>query len=148
MGVWTYYSPLWMGPAVVLLLNKLFRAAFPPMELAGEWAFLGAVGVVVALLGQLLMVGAQGAFAQVVPVPLGKSVRGRGAVVVGGLVVLAVALLGFAGLRLLLRGEAGFDDALRWAAVGGAVLVAALVVYGWLWPMAVADFRRGERWRG
>jgi hypothetical protein len=143
MGFWSYYAPLWGGFLLVLALNDTVRAAVretPPWNSpVGAWTVVILLGLALGINFQLLFVGAQGAFAQVLPVPWGKSVRGRPAVVGGWLLMLAM------GLGLI-------TAALLWEAVtvagsvvgmvGGAALALFAVVYVWSLPAAVADFGR------
>lgn len=139
MSFWGYYSPSLLGAALALILywNGLqgMPARSPGMHVlhAAGWAVAAAAAC------QLLMIGAQGAFAQVMPAPGGKSIRGRGAVVsgasilAGGVLAAAAALLYAEGL-----GAPGLVAAIA----AGAALATAAIAYFWSMPIAVADFGR------
>ena len=142
MGLWTYYSPLGIGLLVTLVLHETVRAHAPVMPSWAEWPFVVAVGVVVGLLCQLMLVGVQGAFGQVLPVPVGRSIRGRGAVVGGVLIVGCVALGAVAGL---LRSEELNSAALVVGVLSLVSGAAAVITYVWCWPMAVRDFSERRR---
>ena len=142
MGRWTYYSPLWLGALLVLLMNESVRAQLPKAEPWVQWLAVAGLAVVFALQCQVLMIGAQGAFAQVLPVPGGKSIRGRAAVVTGGLLI---AWFGLVGVTVLL----GYEEVTTAATVLGVLSLAslggAIVVYVWSLPIAVADFELERR---
>lgn len=139
MGFWTYYSPLGVGFLLTLALHDTIRAHAPVLPAWAEWPFVIGVAVVVGLLCQLLMIGAQGVFAQVLPVPAGRSIRGRGAVVGGSLLVTCVALGAIAGL---LRSEQLGAAALVIGLLSLASGAGAAITYVWCWPVAVRDFDR------
>ncbi len=137
MGRWTYYSPLLLGTIIAAILLATYREF-----LAWQGAMLWIGGICVAGLAglacQLLMLGVQGAFAQVLPAPSGRSIRGRGAVLTGGLILLALAL----GLvTAALHAEPGLTG-WYWtaAALSVASLLAAIGAYAWNMPTAVRDF--------
>lgn len=142
MGRWTYYSPIALGALLVLVMNDSLRAALPTLEPWVRWLVVAGVALVVGLQSQVLMIGAQGAFAQVLPVPWGKSIRGGGAVTAGWLLILWVAL---SGVTVLLATEAVTRAALVLGIASVAALAVALVVYVWNIPAAVPDFGREER---
>ncbi len=137
MGRWAYFAPLWFGPLLVLGLNDAIRQTVPKWEQSAQWLLVAAIAAAAAVQGQVLMVGAQGAFAQVLPVPVGRSIRGGAAVAAGwglvGWVVLTVvtAILSYEGVTLA---------AMVIGAIGLAMLLAAGVVYAWNLPTAVRDF--------
>lgn len=138
MGIWTYYSPLGIGFLIVLALHDTIGANAPtewPLWTHGPLTLV--IGVITGLLCQLLMFGAQGAFAQVLPVPFGRSIRGRGAVLGGMLTIAAVALAAIAALLHLQEMSA---PAFVTSMLCLAAAIAALVTYGWCWPVAVRDF--------
>lgn len=136
MSRWTYYSPLWLGTLLVLALNESLRAAMARPDWQ-EWLIVVAVAVVTGVQCQVLMTGAQGAFAQVLPVPWGKSIRGGAAALAGWLLI---AWFGLSAVTVLL----GFEQVTTAAIVLGilslAALAGALAVYVWNIPAAVADF--------
>ena len=91
MGPWAYYSPLWLGALLVLALNDSLRGLMVWPEWL-EWLAVAGVAVLAGVQAQVLTIGAQGLFAQVLPVPIGKSIRGGPAVLGGTL------LIGWAGI--------------------------------------------------
>jgi len=143
MGPWSYYSPLWLAALVVLALNDSIRSAMARPDWQ-EWLVVAGSALAAAVQAQLAMFGAQGVFAQVLPVPIGKSIRG-GPAVLSGALLLGWVLLSCAAILL------GYEEVgLPARMVGVAALAAlagALVVYIWALPTAVADFRARERYR-
>jgi hypothetical protein len=143
MGPWAYYAPLWLGALLVAIVNDSIRAGLSHSSPAVQWTAVVALAVLAGLQSQVLMVGAQGAFAQVLPVPRGKSIRGRPAAVAGWLLIGWVAL---SLVTALLSYEAYFRDAAlsRAAMIVGVGALAALsgsiLIYIWSVPAAVADF--------
>lgn len=140
MGSWTYYSPLWIGPLLVAILSQNI-VEWDYVATAPPWAKVGAVvvvAIVVAIALQIVMFGAQGAFAQVIPAPGGRSIRGGGAVFVGWMILAGMTLLAAAFL---------FETAellAVWRVVGGIGVgcgLAAAAGYAWSWPMAQQDFK-------
>lgn len=137
MGVWTYYSPLWLGTILAAFVSLSSREAFPPLPPWG-WALIVGVGCPLAgAVCQLAMVGAQGAFAQVLPVPWGRSIRGRGAVVSGGLLL---ACIGFGVAATLVGFEGVSTPAIVVGSISGGFGLAALGTYIWCAPTASRDF--------
>jgi hypothetical protein len=140
MGPWSYYAPLWLG---LLLPFGMQHAVFAHPTIAGlspaaQWPALVLLGIVTGIQFQLLMVGAQGAFAQVLPVPGGRSIRGRAAVVGGTLTISAVLLLWIA---FLLRPSDGFSTpATIVIGCSAAAALLAMLIYLWSLPMAARDF--------
>jgi hypothetical protein len=142
MSRWTYYSPVLLGVLLVVALNDALRDRLAGYGAGLAWGVVVLVAIGVGLGCQVLTVGAQGAFAQVLPVPGGRSIRGRAAVTGGWLLILWVVLGAIAGL---LGYEAVTVAALVLGGLSGLALVAALVVYIWSLPAAVADFGEGGR---
>ncbi len=142
MGPWAYYSPLWLGALVVLALNDALRASLPPMEPWVRWLVVAGVAVAAGVQSQVLMIGAQGAFAQVLPVPRGRSIRGGAAAGAGWLLIAWVVL---SGVMVLLGYEAVTQAAVVLGVLSLGALAGAAVVYVWSIPAAVADF--GDRRR-
>lgn len=143
MGRWTYYSPLLIGVILVLLVNDTIRAGLGTMEPVQQWLRVAVLAVVVAVQCQVLMIGAQGAFAQVLPVPGGRSIRGTGATAGGWLLIVWVVLSVVAAVL--------YSESVTLAAyICGGSAIAALfgfgIVYFWNVPTAVADFGT-ERYR-
>lgn len=143
MSVWTYYSPIGVGFLLVLILHETV-GGYAPVEwpLWTRWPFVIVIGILSGLLCELLLIGVQGAFAQVLPVPVGRSIRGRGAVLGGALIIAAVALAAIAGLLKIqdMLAPAGVTTVLCALAAVGAV-----ITYFWSWPVAVRDFHEGNR---
>lgn len=130
--------PFWGG----LLLAGLFAVSGYHQD--SGMAYLGpAIGYVLlfAVGCQLAMFGAQGVSAQVLPVPFGKSIRGRGAATTGMLLLAAVSA-GVATAMLALQSVDAVATGVGIAA--GALLLAAGVAYFWCMPTAVADFGSRE----
>jgi hypothetical protein len=137
MERWTYYSPLWLGALLVLALNDALRSALPVMAPWASWLIVAGVAVLAGVQCQVLMVGAQGAFAQVLPVPRGRSIRG-GAAAAGGWLLMAWVLL--SGVTVLLGCERVTEAAVIVGVLSLAVLGGAAVIYAWHIPAAMADF--------
>lgn len=137
MGRWTYYSPIFLAIAFTLVMNQSIREMVATRPAAVQWSLVALVALLMALAWQLAFVGAQGLFAQVLPVPGGRSVRGPGAVTTGVLLIVGVVLSGTAGL--LVAQEAG---RVAWiiGLAGAAGLAAAAVSYFWTLPTAERDF--------
>lgn len=137
MNRWTYYSPLVFGALVVLALNEPLRASMQGWQGGLQWTLITIMAAVFGVQCQVLMVGAQGAFAQVLPVTGGRSIRGGGAVVAGWLLIAWFWLALVAALLLAERVN------LAGLVVGGSALATlggALIVYAWNVPAAVQDF--------
>ncbi len=137
MGRWTYYSPLWLGVLLMLALNEALRGFVPSWTPEAQWLLVAGVAVAVGVQFQVLMIGAQGAFAQVLPVPRGRSIRG-GAAVLGGWLLIAWFVL--SAVTCLLGHESVTTAATTLGAVSLAALGGAVAVYVWSLPAAVADF--------
>ena len=134
MGRMAYYSP-----GIVAGLIGLVYAAFGTgLPTAAERVGLAAWLVpVLVLVGLLLMLAAQGTFAGVLPVPLGKSLRGTKCQAIGLLIIAGLASAAVAGL--LARVAVGRATLI----VGGCSLacwLTAIGLYLWSLPAAVADF--------
>jgi len=141
MGRATYYSPLWLGALLVLALNEPLRVGLTLPD-ATEWLIVAALAIAAGLQSQVLLVGAQGAFAQVLPVPWGRSVRGRSAALAGWLLIAWVWL---SVVTVMLGFETVTQAALVVGALSLAALAGALIVYIWYIPAAVRDFATDER---
>ncbi|HQL53991.1 MAG TPA: hypothetical protein PLQ87_04730 [Phycisphaerae bacterium] len=141
MGRATYYSPLWLGALLVLALNEPLRVGLTLPD-ATEWLIVAALAIAAGLQSQVLLVGAQGAFAQVLPVPWGRSVRGRSAALAGWLLIAWVWL---SVVTVMLGFETVTQAALVVGALSLAALAGALIVYIWNIPAAVRDFATDER---
>jgi hypothetical protein len=137
VGRWAYYAPLWLGTLLVAALYVGNLGQLPPRPV---WVHVVGVLVGAPLVGlelQLGLIGAQGVFAQVLPVPRGRSIRGGGAVLGGSLLLLWFAL---SLICMLLRSEGLGIAALVVGALALASLAAAAIVYAWHLPAAVRDF--------
>jgi MFS family permease len=150
MGRFTYYSPSVVGFVLALLSRDLYKQSLPIEDSWQHWVALLLVAVAAGLLAQFLMVGVQGLFAQVLPVPGGRSIRGRAAVTAGGFSLAGVALGIVAAMLAAERGDDGVGTLLGWVTVGvtilaGAALMLAAAVYVWNWPAAERDFAADRR---
>lgn len=143
MSVWTYYSPIGVGFLLVLVLHETV-GGYAPVEwpLWTRWPFVIVIGILSGLLCQLLLIGVQGAFAQVLPVPVGRSIRGRGAVLGGALIIAAVALATIAGLLKIQDMPA---PAVVTTVLCSMAAIGAVITYFWCWPVAIRDFHEGKR---
>ena len=142
MTAWTYYSPLWLGALLVLALNDTLRAVLPPMEPWKTWLAVAGVAIAVAVQAQVLMIGTQGAFAQVLPVPIGRSIRGGAAAGAGWLLIAWVVA---SAITVLLGHEAVTRAAVVLGAVSLIALGGAAVIYVWNIPAAQPDFLSRRR---
>lgn len=138
MGRWTYYSPLLLGAFLVIAMNDALRKLMPAWTVQLQWLVVIGIAILVGLHTQVLMVGAQGAFAQVLPVPGGRSIRGGSAMLSGWLLI---AWCGLSAVTVLLGYEAISTAAQILGFLSLAALAGALGVYFWALPTAVADFR-------
>ncbi|MBK9127630.1 MAG: hypothetical protein IPM13_07490 [Phycisphaerales bacterium] len=137
MGRWSYYSPLLIGALLVLSLADQVRQQIAPAGGPLGWLAVWAAAVAFGVHCQVLMVGAQGAFAQVLPVPRGRSIRGSAAAAAGWLLI-AWCVLAMA--TLLLGMEAVTPAAWTVGIAALAALLGAGLVYAWNIPAAVEDF--------
>jgi hypothetical protein len=137
MGRWTYYSPLFIGAILAALLLTTYREFLPALPGWQYWTLLVLVACGAGLACQLLMLGAQGAFAQVLPATRGRSVRGGGAMLAGWLLMLGEVL---AIVALLLTVEGVRVAAIIFGSLALLTLLSALATYLWMWPTAVRDF--------
>jgi len=142
MGRLAYYSPLVIGALLALsMYDVLLRgAAWLPPGL--EWLYVALWCVAAGLGAQLLLIGAQGVFAQVLPVPGGRSIRGRGAATAGFLMLFA---LGCGVGAWLVSSEEFRTPARVLAGLGMAAAAGAILTYVWCWPTAVRDFADSGR---
>jgi hypothetical protein len=138
MGPWVYYSPLMVGMLFVLALSGSLRAAWPTLSTGAFSTFLIALAIAGGIVAQLLMVGLQGVRAQVLPVPFGRSIRGRSAVSAGYLILLTKILLIVA---LLLASESLTTAAWILLILGCGSGIGAILIYIWSLPVATPDFR-------
>jgi len=141
MGPWTYYSPLLIG---ILITAIGYQSVLEHSVVIGwpeglRWGAVAAVALLRGLALQLAMIGLQGVLAQVVPVPSGRSIRGRAAVLIG---VLTLATQALGVVALLVWGQESVVLARYALAAPVATGLAALIAYGWSWPVAARDFAR------
>ncbi len=141
MGPWTYYSPLWLGMLLAFVSHDTIRQRLTEPDAWTAWAVVAGVGAVLGLAGQVLLIGVQGVFAQVLPVPGGRSIRGRGAVGGGFLLIVFVA---FTGVAALLWSEELAMASWILAGIGLLAGAGAVLTYIWCWPVAVRDFARSR----
>ncbi len=139
MSRWTYYSPLVIGLLLPLTLYDPILQSDRVLALPQQarWAVLAGVCLACGIHAQLAMFACQGVFARVLPVPFGRSVRGREAVLCGWF-LLGYLVLAFAAFLLYSDEFATVSGALLAAAL--ASLLAALIAYIWGWPAAIRDF--------
>lgn len=137
MGRWTYYSPLLLGFVVALLAEDLYEPILPPTPAWQHWLGAALLSLACGVYLQLALIGSQGAFAQVLPLPGGRSVRGAGAVGGGWLLLAALALTFVCGLLLWESVQPAATIAGAAAGVAGAVVI---LIYVWCWPTAQRDF--------
>ena len=78
-------------------------------------------------------------FAQVLPVPVGKSIRGRGAVITGCLILAASVV---SGASCLIAMDEVTRAAIVIGVIGAALVLCALGAYIWCPPAAARDFDR------
>lgn len=137
MGRWTYYSPLLLLTLAAALSTDTFRPLIAPQPVWLHYLQVAGICLGLGLMAQVAMVGAQGAFAQVLPVPGGRSIRGRAAGLAGWLLIAAVA---FSVVGMLLAGET--LSVARWIVIGlaGASVVWAGLTFLWSLPTAERDF--------
>lgn len=136
-----YYSPLVVGAGVAALLlwnSPELHARFA--RPAAYWSAYLAACAIGGLLCQMLLLGGQGAFARVLPVPGGRSIRGTTAIVGGGSALAAVFCLAVAGFLYAERSEGMLVASYAFAVGAGAAMLTAAVAYFWGMPAALADF--------
>lgn len=137
MGPFAYYSPLLIGILLVLSMSGTIRESFPTYSDGAWYPMLAAFAIGAGVLCQAIMIGLQGVYAQVLPVPVGKSIRGGAAVAAGAMILISA--LSFAAWALLFS---------EWMILGAGIavliaiasLVGAGLVYIWNLPAAVRDF--------
>ena len=134
----TYYSPLWLDTLLSAVVNvTAFRSRREGSILMFMLIILlSSVGI--GLGGQLVMIGSQGLFARALPVPMGRSTRGRVAQVIGGL-VLGFDVIGLVAVVLYFLSDS-HKPAFLLFAFSGVCLVIALFIYLMNCPGAVHDF--------
>lgn len=138
MGRFTYYSPLLAGFALAGLMHDLIWSQVPfKVSEQMHWPIVLLVGLTWALEFQLLMIGAQGLFAQVLPVPGGRSIRG-GLATAGGSLICLFFVASIVGQ--LLVGERAFSISLTLGVTALLSAIGAVVCYVWGWPTAQRDF--------
>ncbi len=138
MSRMTYFSPAMIGAAFAAMMLATYWERLPIMNPWLFWLLMVGGCVLAGAMCQLAMVGAQGAFAQVLPMPGGRSIRGGGAVLAGWLLLLSL-VLNLAALMLGLESGLGRPTIVA-AAAGQVLAVAALATYLWCWPTATRDF--------
>ena len=133
----------YFAPGIVGVVVGLVYVVFGGAERdAAERVTLGCILVpVLFALCQLSMIASQGVFARVLPVPVGRSIRGGKCLAIGLLIDAAIASSLIA--ILLVRVETD-TTAVVVMATSGACWLAAVLVYLWSLPTAVADFVRKD----
>jgi hypothetical protein len=150
MTKWQYWSPMIIGGVVgeIYGLQTYRNLGGNPLVSVGVLPVLFALGGAISL--QLALVGAQGLFAGVLPVPFGKTIRGAKCRVIGFLLLFGPLVAAFfmsSGAFLQLAGlgrTLGWFWSiwfLFWAAFSSLSAPAALVIYLYSAPMAEPDFR-------
>jgi len=142
MGFWAYYSPSWLGFLFALLMHDQIRAAHPTLGTGAFVAVLIGYGVALGAFSQLMLMGLQGVSAQVLPVPRGRSIRGRPATVGGFLVLLFGVTAVVTAVLFQASAERGTLIA---GVVCGLVGVGTLLHYLWNAGTAVQDFAAAGR---
>ena len=132
MGPWTYYAPLWLGTLVSA--GVYISASEGPIGLVVIVSLLRAVLTGLSL--QLVMIGLQGLFARVVPVPVGRSLRGGIAQVVGGLILVGEVI----GLLAVLHIVSNMVSPVIVYGASSVCMTMALAVYLLNLPAAARDF--------
>ncbi len=141
MGPLAYYAPLWLGTLLAAGIIAVSHPALAELAPLHRALWLLVYPVAAGLWAQSAMVGAQGVFAQVLPAPGGRSIRGPSAVLAGSFTLTFVSALP-AAVFLSVQGQSG---PAYWAqGVSGGALVLAGISYFWAWPTADRDFA-GER---
>lgn len=137
MSPFAYYSPMLVGVVLIFSMSGAIRESYPTYSDAAWYAMLTYLALRTAVHCQFIMIGLQGVYAQVLPVPMGKSIRGGAAVAAGSLILISA--LGFAAWALLIS---------EWMVIGATIAaiiatgsgLGAAVVYVWNIPAAVRDF--------
>ncbi|MFO0838018.1 MAG: hypothetical protein U1D55_05780 [Phycisphaerae bacterium] len=137
MGPWTYYSPLWIGTFVAALIAANSWPALTPLAAWLRWTLVLIGCPAAGALCQFGLIGVQGAFAQVMPVPSGRTIRGRGAVVAGVGILGAIA---FGSIAVFLAAQLVVMAAWILGSIAAAFLLLALCAYAWGLPAAARDF--------
>lgn len=137
MSRWTYYCPLWLGAIIAAAVGYSALGQLPPMATWLLYVLYVAGCLLTGVQCQLAMIGAQGLFAQVLPVPHGRSIRG-GAAMLGGTFLLGWVALSV--VTALLWTEKLPVAPLVLAVVSVLCLAGAVITYVWCWPVAVRDF--------
>lgn len=141
----TYYSPFMLGFGLGVLV-PILQAADGSFSAGHGWlrvAFVPLVllnGITTGVNWQLIMIGFQGVFAQVVPAFQGRSIRDAGAVAIGAFILIGMGLLGALSIGFWLLGAA--LTPFVWILIGISLgsLVTALLIFLWCLPLAVQDF--------
>ncbi|TWT44162.1 hypothetical protein RAS1_05700 [Phycisphaerae bacterium RAS1] len=137
MGRFTYYAPLWLGTIVGIILMWGSHELHGGGEPMSHKLKAAVNGLLIGCLCQTIMLALQGTFAQVLPVPGGRSIRGQTAVVSGTMLLVAVGLGLVAGLLVYEKVDTGARIA---GGSAGAALLVAIIAYLWGLPLAQRDF--------
>ncbi len=139
MNRFVYYSWFWLG---ALACAGFVGAGSYETLPNPRWLILAAISVPAGVVCQLLFIGTQGTFAQVLPVPIGRSIRGRGAVVTGALIILTIVAAAIAWLSAV--------DEITGVTIAAIIISAACGLcaaggYIWCLPTSVRDFAGESR---
>lgn len=137
MGPFAYYSPFILGCIFALVMGDSLHDTFPTVTGLAWHGLRAASALVTGLLFQFILFGLQGVYAQVLPVPFGRSIRGGAAVATGGLSLLCA--ISFVATALLLS-EGMLIGFLIAIIVGVASIIVAGLIYVWNLPAALRDF--------
>ncbi|MBN1510751.1 MAG: hypothetical protein JXB13_01940 [Phycisphaerae bacterium] len=149
MTKWQYWSPLFIGGVV----GEIFGLQAFKDVTGNPLIWMGVLPLLVALIGavqfQLIMFAAQAFFAAVLPVPVGKSIRGTKCRLIGFLMLFgplialffklsgALVYLGIQRHTLTVFWQIWF---IGWGTVGALCYPAALLIYLYSVPTAKPDF--------
>jgi len=137
MGPWTYYAPFWLGSILVGVAGYSHLDQYPQFEPWLRWTLFVVGCLLAGVQFQLVMIGTQGIFAQVLPAPGGRSIRGRGAAIGGALLILWFVAGAVGGV---LKSKDLETAPLILGGIALAGLIGALMTYIWCWPIAARDF--------
>lgn len=139
MNRFTYYTPLLAGFALAALMHDMIWERIGQGRFSENlhWAVVIIAGFLWGIQFQLLMLGSQGVFAQALPMPGGRTIRGGIAMLCGGCIWLATIAF------FIARMVAEVQMYLAAGILGGIALLAAagaILSYVWGWPTAARDF--------
>lgn len=141
MGAVTYYSPFFIGIIFTFLRREVVLDSWTTAGGSAEtaWIWFTTIACRNAVFAQFLLIGAQGVLAQVLPVPIGRSIRGRTAAWIGAQIIITIACAIAAGL---FHSEERLWLYWTFLGIGGVTLAIAALLYIWNLPTAIRDFDR------